>query len=90
MAEILPPHAASLSPVRVLKAIAEGPPPTFSFAQPSPELREVVVACLQKDMARRPTAAECLSSFGETGLRLTADAEEAVRAILLVLFICVC
>ncbi len=60
MTEILPPHASSLSPVRVLKAIAEGPPPTFSWAQPSELLRSFTAACLARDMAKRPTAKECL------------------------------
>ena len=38
---------------------------------------------MQKDPGQRPTAAECLEHFGETGLRLTADAEEAARGELL-------
>jgi hypothetical protein len=60
MMEILPPHASSLSPVRVLKAIAEGPPPTFSWSKPSELLRSFTTACLARDMAKRPTAEECL------------------------------
>ena len=60
MAEILPPHASSLSPVRVLKAIAEGPPPTFSWSEPSALLRSFATACLAKELSKRPTAEECL------------------------------
>lgn len=60
MAEILPPHASALSPVRVLKAIAEGPPPTFSWSQPSEALRSFTTACLVRDVTKRPTAEECL------------------------------
>jgi hypothetical protein len=38
--EVLPPRAALLSPVRVLKEIAEGPPPTFAdYTAVSPQVR---------------------------------------------------
>eukprot|EP01045_Picozoa_sp_COSAG04_P015030 COSAG04_NODE_1163_length_8013_cov_106.484963_2_plen_791_part_00 len=82
MAEVLPPHASTLTAVRVLKAIAEGPPPTFSFFQPSRQLRSFVAECLEKDLSRRPNATDCLlHEFLVSG---GGDAEEeAARAELL-------
>eukprot|EP01048_Picozoa_sp_COSAG05_P010974 COSAG05_NODE_1002_length_6238_cov_4.988597_3_plen_786_part_00 len=60
MAEVLPPWATALSPVRVLKEIAEGPPPTFSFTSPSRQLRDFATACLEKQLSSRLSSADCL------------------------------
>ena len=60
MAEVLPPWATALSPVRVLKEIAEGPPPTFSCTNPSRQLRNFAAACLEKRLSARLSSAACL------------------------------
>jgi pimeloyl-ACP methyl ester carboxylesterase len=80
MAEILPPHASSLSPVRVLKAIAEGPPPTFSWSEPSALLRSFATACLAKELSKRPTAEECLQHEFLHCMRPARVAEEDAAA----------
>lgn len=60
MAEGDPPHS-DLHPMRVIFKIPQAPPPTLQdAAEYSEHFNDFIKRCLEKDAAKRPTAAELM------------------------------